>query len=155
MSATTQDLVHFFSYRTGVSIELPVGFESVTEDESSVTYAVLDEDGAAGPRDPQMHLQVVGEFEEDATDADRTAAVRALADGFAGVDGELLGRADRLVDEEPTATVTLRRPDADLLLHLTAAAHGSRLLSIVASTSEEAMLSSYDDAVASIRFIDL
>jgi hypothetical protein len=142
-------LIHFYSYVTGVSLELPVGFEFAGEDDTSATYADLDEIGAATA---QVRVQVVGAL--DGPDAGRSA-VDALADGFASLDGEVLSRTARTVDERPTSTVVLRQAGDGGLLHLTAAASEHRLLSLVAIAPSEQLLTAYDAAVESIRFIEL
>jgi hypothetical protein len=145
------DVVHFYSYVTGVSIELPAGFEFAGETEESAVYADLD-DAPPGERTPQFRIQVVGTLNDP---ADAYDAVVGLADGFAAMDGTVLTRVDRVVDEEPTATVVLRRAGDGLLLHLTAAAGGRRLLSMVATALDESLLPAYDAAIESIRFIEL
>lgn len=148
---TAPPVVHHYSYATGVSLELPPVFERVGETASSATYADLPDDGDAGDRTAQLLVQVVGTL-DDAADA--AAAVSGLADGFAGVDGTVLRREERTVDDEPTVTVVVRRADGQLL-HLTAAVDGRRLVSIVATAPDEALLRAYDAAVESIRFIAL
>jgi hypothetical protein len=145
--APVPGLVHFYSYVTGVSIELPVGFEFVGEDESSATYADRSEGGASS----LVRVRVLGTVDAGA----EPAAVRALADGFAALDGDVLDRREREVDGSLVATVVLRRPDGTLL-HQSAAADSGRLVAIVATAPAGSFTAdAYDGAIESIRFIAL
>ncbi len=144
---TAPAVVHFFSYATGVSLELPVGFELVAEDEQSATYADRPEDGPATATTPTVRIRVVGTLEDD----DGRAAVRGLADGFAATGLATISRQDREIDECPAATVVSR--DGGRILQQTAVAADARVLSIIAVAATEEQLPAYDAALDSIRFI--
>ena len=150
------DLVHFYSYATGVSLELPVGFEFAGEDGTSATYADLPDDGVVTDLTPRVQIRVAGRTEQERGGrlafADRQQAVRALADGFAAVSGEVVERRDRTVDGEPACTVVLHRADGGYL-HTTAIADGDRLVTVGAAGSRADLLPAYDAAVDSIRLI--
>lgn len=137
-------VVHFYSYATGISIELPVGFESGGEDATSARYR----DGAA-----VVQVRVVGDVEPSgATDADDTAdadAVAALADGFTAR-GELISRRERVVDGCPASTVVTR--SAAGLAQQTALAGDGRLIAVVGVGVEPP---AYEAAIGSIRVIRL
>lgn len=152
MTRPFSPLVHFHSRHTGVSLELPVGFERAGGDESSATYAVVDDDGRAGAGDPIVRVQVVGTFAE-ADAQERRGMVTELADGMARSGGELLARTPGVVDEAPVDTVVLRRPDG-VHVHATAVATGAAVLTVVASGEDAALLPTYDAMVASLRFVD-
>lgn len=142
------ELVHFYSYATGVSLELPVGFESVGRDDASASYAVLGDDDVTVVPGTQLLVQVVG-----TPDAVPAAQVDALAAALAA-DGEVLTRGEREVDDERVVTATLRRPDGMLVL-AGAVATDERLLAITGLARDEETLAVHEAALASIRFIEL
>lgn len=147
-------LVHFFSYGTGISIELPAGFELVDESPASTGYADLPEGGVVDDHTPLLRIRAVGAFEEQPTLEERQAAVEELADGFARLEGEVLRRTSHTVDEEPSATVVLAEPVTGRVLHLTAVAGRQRLVTLAgAGTGDEVAI--WDRAVESIRVIEL
>jgi hypothetical protein len=136
-------VVHFYSYATGISIELPVGFEADGADGTSARYR----DG-----DALVQVRVVGAVQAGDDDV---AAMQALADGFAAR-GELLTRRDRIVDDCPAATVVTR--SAGQAEHQTVVAADGRLLTVVGVASGpdvDALLAAYDAAVDSVRVIPL
>jgi hypothetical protein len=146
---TEPGLVHFFSYVTGVSLELPVGFEFDGEDDVSASYADRVDDEPVTSATPVVRVRVVGQIEGDAG----PAAVRGLADGFGGADRETVGRRDRAVDGSRAVTVVSR--DSGRVLHQTAIAADDRLLSVIASAPTDELLPVYDAAIDSIRIIAL
>jgi hypothetical protein len=151
---TLSDKVHCFSWSTGVSFELPRSYERVAEDESSALYAAIGPDDVwpvADTKVSRIKVRVMG-APADASRAAREQAADALADGFAGLEGEVLRRERRSVDGVPVATVVIAAPDGGWL-HLTAAVTADRLLSVAGTTYDEAQLASFDEAVASARFI--
>ena len=148
-------VVHFYSYATGVSIELPVGFQADSADGAD-TASARYRDG-----DALVQVRVVGAFGAGAFGAGAGGAgageeaVRALADGFASR-GEVLARRDRLVDDCPATTVVTR--SGGRVEHETAIAADGRLLAVVAVVPDSAAASlsaAYDAAVDSIRVIPL
>jgi hypothetical protein len=155
------DVVHFFSYETGVSIELPVGFEEQFEDHGVAGYVDDPEDEDAGPVTARVIIQVVGAIESGSPDT-AEAAVAGLAQGFAGQGGEVIGRRQELIDDDPTETVIQLRTDETLggalVVHQTAAATGGHLLSITAlaaAADRATAVPAYDRAIRSMRFISL
>jgi hypothetical protein len=149
--AAGPDVLHFFSYATGVSIELPVGFTTDAEDDVSATYVDEDDDGGAPAR---VQVRVVGDLDPQ----DPGAAVRALADGFARAGNEVLAEQDTVVDGElPARTVLARRAD-DWLLHQTVLAGDGRLLTVVGMIPPERaadLPAALDAGIRSIRVIRL
>jgi hypothetical protein len=146
---TDPGVVHFFSYVTGVSLELPVGFEFVGEDDASASYADRADDGPITDATPVVRMRVVGEIEEDGG----VDAVRGLADGFDSAQRETITRREREIDECPAITVVSR--DAGRVLHQTAVVADGRLLSIIGAAPSDDLLPVFDAAVDSIRFIAL
>jgi hypothetical protein len=144
---TDPGVVHFYSYATGVSLELPVGFEAVGEDDVSAEYADRADDGPVTSDTPVVRIRVVGDIDDDAG----AAAALDLAEGFAAPGS--IARHDRVIDGFPAVTVVSR--DGARSLHQTAVAADGRLLSVIAVTSDAGLLPAYDAAVDSIRFIRL
>jgi hypothetical protein len=139
------ELVHFYSYATGISLELPLGFEAVAEDESSAAYKDSDRPGA-----PTFQVRVVGEVDV----VGELDAVHGLAAGFAAVDGTLLAQRDFEVDEAPGRTVVMQRVDG-AVVHQTALAAEGRLVSLVGTSPDSSLVAAYDAAILSIRVIVL
>ena len=162
MSATADtlsDVIHFYSYETGVSIELPVGFEEQSEQHHSVAY-VDDPDDDSTPA-ARVLVQVVAELDADDAAAAQSA-VDGLAHGFAAQGGEVLATRTETIDEVPTTTTLTRRTDPKLggewIFHQTAAAAEGRLISISAlapSADQARRLPEFDAAIRSIRFVQL
>lgn len=143
-------LTHFYSYATGVSLELPVGFQCVEEGESVASYAALDDTDDVGPDTPALQVRVVAAVPDD--DPEGTAALARLADQLAA-SGSLLGRVDRIVDECPVITVEVERDGT--YLHLSAAAADGRLISIAGRSTARDDFAIWDAAIESMRFITL
>lgn len=157
--AATPDVIHFYSYETGVSFELPVGFEEESEQPGAVTYVDEPEDDPAGTA--RVLVQVIGPIEATGPGAAENAAA-GLAKGFAAQGGEVIATRTEVIDEVPTATTVSRRDDAKLgqrmLFHQTAAVSAGQLLSIsaVAPDAQESFyLPAFDDAIRSMRFVAL
>ena len=141
--APAPPVVHFFSYVTGISIELPVGFASESEDASSATYF----DESANVR---VQVRVIGE----ATAGAAADLAHQLADGFAA-SASVLRRHDAVVDDSPATTVVTLRADG-WRLHQTVLAADERLFTVVGMVPPEAgesVLSDLDRAVESIRVV--
>lgn len=148
------ELLHFFSWATGVSVELPVGFERVEEGESFADYADRDDERPDAPVRRRLRITVVGSFDPGMSAADRRDAAVELADGFAAGDGEVLRREELVVDDELVALVVVRRPDGTHL-HLAAVATRGRLVSWAGSGSDEGVVADLDAALAGARFVGL
>jgi hypothetical protein len=146
---TDPGVVHFFSYVTGVSFELPVGFEFVGEDDVSASYADRADDGPITDETPVVRIRVVGEIEGDGG----LDAVGGLAEGFDSAQRETITRREHEIDESPAITVVSR--DGGRVLQQTAVAADGRLLSIIGAAPSDDLLPVFDAALDSIRFIAL
>jgi len=144
-------VVAFYSYVTGVSIELPVGFEFAGEDDASASYADRADDGPVTERTPVVRIRVVGTVEGGRRAA--LEAVRGLADGFAGAGRETISRTDRVIDGCPATTVVSREPGR--VLHQSAVVADGRLVTTVAVAPADDLLPAFDAALDSIRFVRL
>ncbi len=149
MAMTQPKVIAFFSYVTGVSIELPIGFEFGGEDETSAKYVDRADDEPVTAATPIIHIRVVGEIQ----DGDGREAVQGLADGFAQASPTMLSRREREIDECPAMTVVSN--DGQRVLHQTAVDADGRLLSIIAAAPNEKLLPIFDAAIDSIRFVAL
>ncbi len=149
----SSQLVHFYSYVTGVSLELPVGFEFDGEDESTVSYAELGDPGPAADA-PRVWVSVLARFEAEVHPDDALVRLGELADGFAAV-GELVDRQSVIVDESPGVTVVVRRDGA--VVQQSAFVADSKIITVlaVAPAGRSDLVAAYAAAVASIRFIAL
>lgn len=146
--AAGPEVLHFYSYATGVSIELPAGFTVDAEGASSATY--VDTDRAEPAR---VQVQVVGALES----REPRAVVTSLVDAFAAEADEVVRRRDLVVDEAPATTVVTRRSDG-WWLHQTAVAGDGKLITVVGMLAPEdgdELVPQLDTAVASIRLITL
>lgn len=139
-------VVAFYSYATGVSFELPVGFEVDGEDEASATYVDEDRESA------RVQVRVVGAVES----VDPAEAATSLGDAFTQVGNALIRRRELTVDGVPAVTVLTRRPD-DWLLHQTVVAADGRLITVVGMIppAQADLADEFDTAVESIRVIVL
>lgn len=142
-------LTHFYSYTTGVSLELPVGFTRVEETANSASYAMLDADDNVTLDSPALHVQVVGAVPE--ADPDGHASAAHVADRLAAA-GTVLRRSDQIVDECPVFTVEVERDGT--YLHLSAAAADGRLISLAGRGPRDSA-PIWDAALSSLRFITL
>ena len=156
-------LIHFYSPVTGVSLELPPGFESGLQDATSAQYEWRDDD------DEEVLARLVVSALPSISPADGAAAVLQVVEAFANADGDLLEERSATVDDCPTATVLVHLPDGvtgstpisgpdgdDVLVHFTAAAFDGRICTITgfAPWSERARWTHvYDEAVSSCRFL--
>lgn len=91
------DRIHFFSYTTGVSIELPVGFTADAERPDGVTYVQHDDE------------RVVAVLIVTAVPGAPAGGAALLVDAMAGV-GEVLNRSERDIDDEAVTVAELRFP---------------------------------------------
>lgn len=146
---STPDVLHFYSYATGVSFELPVGFTEDSEGGSSATY--VDEDDYADAA--RVQVQVVGQLEA----RDPRAVATSLADAFTTQGNETVRRRDLVVDDAPATVVVSRRPDG-WWLHQSVIAGDGKLLAIVGMAppdAEDPLLAQLDTAVESVRLVTL
>ena len=150
--------IHFYSAATGVSFELPPGFESGFQDERSAQYEWRDDDD-------ELVLARVVVLRLDAGGA----AVRTVAEAFAGAAGDLVEERLAVIDDCPTATVVVHLPHGvsgstpitgpgsdDLLAHFTAAEFSGAVRTITAFApwaDRDEWISVFDEAVASCRFL--
>lgn len=149
------DHIHFFSWATLVSLELPIGFEEAGEDPdaNSAVYADdLDEDDPVGGRVLAKATAVpVGEDD----------AFRKLASESAGMpDRTVSAKEETVIDHLPALTQVLRyRQDdieLDVVRHETWAQAGNIVFSITglapADRADE-YLPAFEHASATARFI--
>ena len=92
------DRVHFFSYATGVSIELPVGFTVGAERPGAVTYVRRDDETVVAV----VMITVVS--------GAPSGGAALLVDGMAAA-GQSQGRTVREIDDERVEVAELRFPN--------------------------------------------
>ena len=150
--------IHFYSAATGVSFELPPGFESGLQDERSAQYELRDDD------DEHVLVRVV-----IGTPDVGGAAVRTVAEAFADTAGDLIEERLAVIDDCPTATVVVHLPHGvtgatpitgpgsdDLMAHFTAAEFSSAVRTITAFApwaDRDEWIPVFDEAVLSCRFL--
>ncbi len=93
------DRIHYFSYATGVSLELPVGF-SDSEQPTGASYVRYDDD------DESVLAAVLVTVVADGP----PGGAALLADAMAEAAGEVLGRETRTIDDETVAVAELHYP---------------------------------------------
>lgn len=155
--------VHFFSYATGVSIELPVGFTAGPEAAGGVVYTERV--------DERMRAAVI----VATVTGGPPGGAELLVDAMAGAAGEVLGRGSREIDDERVVVAELRFPHglpsggvaaaepevvallgSDVLVTFAAVAFGGRLttISAVAPYADAASYRpAFAEAIDSCRFI--
>ncbi|SDO43086.1 hypothetical protein SAMN04515671_0913 [Nakamurella panacisegetis] len=150
--------IHFYSAVTGVSFELPPGFEAGAQDERSAQYEWRDED------DDQVLARVVVQQMDVGA-----AAVRTVAEAFAAADGDLVEERLAVIDDCPTATVVVHLPHGvrgstpvtgpggdDLVAHFTAVEFSGAVRTVAAFApwaDRDRWIPVFDEAVASCRFL--
>lgn len=147
--------IHFFSWATKVSLELPVGFEEAVEDEStnSAVYADdLDEDDPLGGR-VMTKATAVPQGADD--------AYQRLADESAGMEGRTVSsRTETEIDHLPAVQQVLRYHqddvETDVVRHETWAQVGDVVFSITGLAPEDRAgeyLAGFEHASGTARFI--
>lgn len=155
MTVTTPERIHFFSWYTKVSLELPVGFEEVDEvgEVNAAMYADdLDEDDPLGGR---VLVRATAVPEGD------TTAWRQQAEASAGIDDRRLEwRRDLEVDGLDTCLQLLRYTQDDLdveVVRLEAYAQAADIVfsitGLAPADREDEYLPAYEHAVATARFV--
>ena len=150
--------IHFYSAATGVSFELPPGFEVGLQDARSAQYELRDDD------DEQVLVRIV-----IARPDVGGAAVRTVAEAFANTAGDLIEERLTVIDDCPTATVVVHLPNGvagatpvtgpgsdDLMAHFTAAQFNGAVRTVTAFASwadRDEWIPIFDEAVASCRFL--
>jgi len=161
------EYIHFFSWTTRVSIELPVGFEEQFEDAdtNSAIYADdLDDPDGTDVADDSDETDTTGArimTKMTAVDTDSTDAYRSLAEASARVGARTVAsRDERVIDGAPAIRQTLTYRDDDLeidvLRHETFCQVANVVFSItcLAPASRSAYyLSNFDRAAETARFI--
>lgn len=146
------DFVHFHSYESRLSLELPAGWEEEDESENQVIY--VNRDDSETPIEPRLIVRV------QAVPAD-SDAWRQLADGQRDRPGrDLIDSREIAIDGVPARLDITGYDEPGLggkVLHVQAFAQISDVLfsvSGVAAWKERAMWTPvFTDAVDSIRFI--
>lgn len=167
------DRIHFFSYATGVSLELPVGFTPGASDAAGATYDAYDDDDASVVA--TLAVRVIGTVDDGSqTAATATAAVLDAMAARAGTAGQ---RHASVIDDEQVTSAVLRFPSglpsgvggevataaqgllsSDLLMVFAAVAFGGALVSIAGMApwaQADRYLPVFQEAVRSCRFIAL
>jgi len=156
------DRVHFFSYATGVSIELPVGFTVGAEQGGGVTYVRHDDEA------------VVAAVLVTVVPGAPPGGAALLVDGMAAV-GQVEHRAVREIDHEqvdlaelhfpnglPSGGVAAAEPEAvellgsDLWVTFAAVTFGGRVVTVTAAapySQAEQYRATFAEALESCRFI--
>ena len=147
-------LIHFYSPVTGVSLELPVGFEAGPADEVSVCYQSRDAD------DEQVIAAVVVSVLARVAEPEADSVVDAVVAATGEAAAQVLDRREQLVDD--TRVITVRTvapqtlPGQDRLVQLSAVAFGGAVRTISASAplaDREFWQPVFEDLVSSCRFI--
>jgi hypothetical protein len=158
------DRVHFFSYATGVSIELPVGFTVGTEQAGAVTYVRHEDESVVAV----VMIAVLPGAPPD--------GAALLVDGMAAV-GQSQDRAVREIDDERVEVAELRFPNglpsggvaaaepeavellgSDLWVTFAAVTFGGRVVTVTAAAPyalAEQYRPAFAAALESCRFIAL
>lgn len=148
--------VHLYSYETGVSLELPVGFEQEDEAHGVVVY---DETSDDDPRErtATVVIRVVADSEGPSAGG---AAFSGLTEAAASGLDEVLEQRTEIVDETEVAIVIGRLRDGttgrEVFLHQSAAAVDDRVLTVAATAAGdrgEQYRAIFDAAVRSMRFV--
>lgn len=153
--------IHFFSPVTGVSMELPAGFQARPAGPSGQSYLRWDDDDEVLLA--AVDIRVLGPADDP--DAAVTAAVDAMA-----AQGEELGRRWHAVDDERVLAVELHHPhglpapddapggpEADLLsgdlsVLFAAVVVGGRLVALTFASPWPTPAGTFEQALASCRF---
>ncbi|MFP4210223.1 MAG: hypothetical protein ACLFR8_03195 [Alkalispirochaeta sp.] len=164
---TAPEYIHFFSWATRISIELPVGFEEQFEDAdtNSAVYAddldasdtTDDADGTGDPDTPGARVMT----KMTAVHTDSAEAYRSLADASAGIGSRTVTSRDELcIDGAPAIRQTLTYRDDDLEIdvfrHETFCQMANIVFSITClapASRSPAYRSSFDHAADTARFI--
>lgn len=160
-SMTTPERIHFFSWETRVSIELPIGFEEQMEDPqtNSVIYAdepeALDDSDESGDIAARVMTGMTA-VPEGSPDAYRTIAEESAGLGFRTVEH----REELVIDGAPAIRHILSYCDdqlkVDVLRHETFAQLANVVFAIIclapASRSAE-YRPAFDHATDTARFI--
>ncbi len=165
------DRIHFFSYATGTSLELPVGFTPGASDAAGTSYDAYDDDDESVVA--TLAVRVIGTVD----DGGQTAATAAVLDAMVARAGSAAQRHGCVIDDEQVTSAVLRFPgglpagvgaevataaqgllSSDLLMVFAAVAFGGALVSI-AGMAPWAQADRYrpifQEAVQSCRFIAL
>lgn len=150
-------LIHFYSPATGVSLELPVGFEPGPQTDTGATYLARDSD------DEQVLASVVVSVVARALDtgadaaAALDAAVDATATAIATAAASVLDRREQWVDDTRVITLVTTPPSgADDLVQLSVVGFGGAVRTIAATAplpQRSRWEPVFEGMVASCRFI--
>ena len=146
--------IHWFSWHTRISLELPIGFEEESEDEEAATAIYADDpddDGNPTARVMARTIALPSEAPED--------SFRRLASEAASMDGHTVIASHELeIDGLPAVRQLLRQyhEESEVIRHETYAQAANLVFSIIALTSadyQDEYLSAFDHAANTARFI--
>ncbi len=104
--------IHFFSWETRVSLELPIGFEEEGEDPETNSAIYVDEVPDSAPEDA-IAARVMAKM--TAVPHGRPDAYRSLAEASAGIGSRTVeDREELVIDGAPAARQVLRYRDEEL-----------------------------------------
>ncbi len=146
--------IHWFSWHTRISLELPIGFEEESEDEEAATAIYADDpddDGNPTARVMARTIALPSEAPED--------SFRRLASEAASMDGHTVIASHELeIDGLPAVRQLLRQyhEESEVIRHETYAQAANLVFTIIALTSadqQDEYLSAFDHAADTARFI--
>lgn len=161
----SDELIHLFSYETGVSFELPLDWEELLEAPGVAEYCIddddeADDDGAGGPA--ALRFSVLAAGEGWAADA-----YRRLSEELLAASGRtLVEQADAVVDDAAVRITVTRGPAGpaasaaalDVTVVQAVAQRGERLWVLRGTAPTDAAhryRAVFEAAIASARFIEL
>jgi hypothetical protein len=175
------DLIHVFSYTTGVSLELPRGFTALTDDGAGQSYVLVGDepDGRAPEIAAFVDIRTLATEGIGYDEVAGQRAATAVVDGLAAHAGVELARDWCEIDLEQVLRAELRCPNGlpgvpgpsgamstagavadfltgDLLVVVAALAFDERLVSITAAApwpAHAAWRDVFDVALRSARFL--
>lgn len=153
------ELIHLFSYETGVSFELPLDWEELLDAPGVAEYGIDDSDDDEPGGATTLRFSVLAVGEDGAPDA-----YQRLSDELLGASGlTLLERTDTVVDDAPVRVTVAQGPadptgPAAVTVVQAVAQRGGRLW-VLRGTAPSAAADRYrplfEAAIASARFIEL
>ncbi|TVR04778.1 MAG: hypothetical protein EA403_04415 [Spirochaetaceae bacterium] len=146
--------IHWFSWNTRISLELPIGFEEEQEDAESATAIYADDPDDDGNPIARVMARTVA-LPTGAPDD----SFRRLAHEAASMDGHTVIASHELeIDGMPAVRQLLRQyyEESEVIRHETYAQAANLVFTIIALTSadrQDDYLSAFDHAADTARFI--
>jgi hypothetical protein len=149
------DRVHHFSWHTRVSLELPVGFETQTEDGRDHVAVYADDLDEGDPPGARVQTRLTAVPESDGGQHLRLAEAACEVTGSEPLERQAI-RLDGLPAVEQTLRYHEPRLGTDVVRHEAYAQAGNVVFSIVCMTAaqrQEEYLPAFREAVASARVV--